>query len=122
MYSQIVPALHRLAANPTAVGKRKICQTIGYHLEGPFLSPAKIGCHPTENARTAPEGWRSIIGAYGQAIVEPAQESMVAKIVTLAPEVLGVMDCVSRLVEEGFTVSIGHSYVHRRVFPPRATR
>jgi N-acetylglucosamine-6-phosphate deacetylase len=109
MYEQIIPALHHHAVDSLTIG----AAVIGYHLEGPFLAPSKIGCHPAGNARDASEGWRSFIGTYGQTIVEPAEELKLAKIITVAPEVLGVMDCIPRLVEEGFTISIGHSYVAR---------
>lgn len=111
MYEQIIPALHHHAVDSLTNG----AAVIGYHLEGPFLAPSKIGCHPADNARDASEGWRSFIGTYGQTIVEPAGESKLAKIITVAPEVLGVMDCIPRLVDEGFTISIGHSYIARTV-------
>ena len=73
-------------------------RVLGVHLEGPFLSPERLGTHPAEH-RHDPEValldlWRSL--------------GPVVK-VTLAPERPGALDLVRALVADGVVVSLGHS-------------
>lgn len=73
-------------------------RVLGFHLEGPFLSPGKPGAHNTTD------------------LVEPTAE-MVARLlaagpvehITLAPELDHGLDAVDQLVAEGVVVSLGHS-------------
>lgn len=71
---------------------------LGAHLEGPFLSPARAGTHPTQHLRDPDpdlvEGWLS---------------TGVVRSVTLAPELPGGLDLVGQLVAAGVTVSCGHT-------------
>ena len=71
---------------------------LGVHLEGPYLSPRRLGTHPPEHRRDPdPEelaGWRR-------------RADVVA--VTLAPELPGALDMVTSLAADGVLVSLGHS-------------
>jgi N-acetylglucosamine-6-phosphate deacetylase len=72
--------------------------SLGVHLEGPYLSPHRLGTHPPEHRRDPdPDelaGWRR-------------RADVVA--VTLAPELPGALDLVKSLATDGVLVSLGHS-------------
>jgi N-acetylglucosamine-6-phosphate deacetylase len=71
---------------------------LGWHFEGPFLSPDRPGAHdpaalrPPDPALVA--GWSREAGV---------------RIVTLAPELPGALDLVATLAGRGIVVSAGHS-------------
>jgi N-acetylglucosamine-6-phosphate deacetylase len=71
---------------------------IGAHLEGPFLSPHRLGVHP-------PAWRRDPDPALLRRLLDAARVTQV----TLAPELPGALDLVGLLVERGVTVSAGHS-------------
>lgn len=73
-------------------------QLIGVHLEGPFLSPRRLGTHPAA-ARRDPDA----------ALLERLLAAAPISQVTLAPELPGALDLVDLLVARGVTVSLGHS-------------
>lgn len=72
----------------------------GLHLEGPWLSPARRGAHAPDllHAPTSTE-LDAYLDAAGGAL----------RIVTLAPELPGVLDAVERLADAGVVVAIGHT-------------
>jgi N-acetylglucosamine-6-phosphate deacetylase len=71
---------------------------LGVHLEGPFLSPERLGTHPAADRRDPdPDALRRWLGL----------APVVA--VTLAAELPGALDLVRRLAAAGVLVSIGHS-------------
>ena len=70
---------------------------LGMHLEGPFISPLRLGAHPKLNLD--PQG-----GAFERVL---ALEHL--KLVTLAPELPGALDAIARLTSRGVVVSIGHT-------------
>lgn len=72
---------------------------LGAHVEGPFLSPAKVGAQNAAHLR-APEG--RLIGD----LVERAGN---VRIVTMAPELPEAPGAISQLVRAGIEVSLGHS-------------
>ena len=71
---------------------------IGAHLEGPFLSPKRIGAHDMGLCR-APDV------ALLRRLLDAGRVSQM----TLAPELHGAFDVVDELVARGITVSCGHS-------------
>lgn len=71
---------------------------LGYHLEGPFISPNFRGAHPLEKLRL-PQGFNH------SALVHDAN----VKLVTLAPELPGALPLIKALKAAGKIVSIGHS-------------
>jgi N-acetylglucosamine-6-phosphate deacetylase len=70
---------------------------LGIHLEGPFISPHRLGAHPTLNLTPEGESFERLA----------ALESL--KLLTLAPELPGALDAIKKLVARRVTVSIGHT-------------
>lgn len=95
-YRAILPQLV-----PTA-GSAQGAAVLGVHLEGPFLSPEKPGCHPPEHI-IAPDGepdaLRRACGACTAHV----------RLVTLAPELPGATAIIRELAEKGVLVAAGHS-------------
>lgn len=90
-HDRIEAAQQAMAARPHGyVG----AEPAGLHLEGPHLSPERRGTHPSEY------------------LARPQDARIVADhvaIATLAPELDGALDLVTRLVMGDIVVSIGHS-------------
>jgi len=75
---------------------------LGSHLEGPFLSRSHQGAHdPTLLRRPDPSSLSRLLEAGAGSIRQ----------MTLAPELPGGMEAVTRLVEAGVAVAIGHTDV-----------
>jgi N-acetylglucosamine-6-phosphate deacetylase len=71
---------------------------IGAHLEGPFLSPRRLGVHPREWQRSPdPALLRRLLDAGG------------VHEMTLAPELPGAFELIDLLLARGVVVSAGHS-------------
>jgi len=87
--AELVAALREVPADP---------RILGVHLEGPFLSPARLGAHPAE-ARRDPD----------PALLERLLEAGPVSYMTLAPELPGALELVERLRARGIVVSCGHS-------------
>lgn len=71
---------------------------LGLHLEGPILSPAACGAHPTEHL--------SGPSACDTARWSPAHG---VRLVTVAPELPGATELIAQLASAGVVVSLGHS-------------
>ncbi|CAO3681763.1 unnamed protein product [Umbelopsis vinacea] len=80
-------------------------EILGVHIEGPFLNPEKKGAHNEEVLRTAERGMETFDDTYGPAL---RRDDSIA-ILTVAPEVEGVLACIPTLVTRGICISIGHS-------------
>jgi N-acetylglucosamine-6-phosphate deacetylase len=76
---------------------------LGFHLEGPFLSPAKPGAHRLD-ALVPPE----------PATVDTLLAAGPVDHITIAPEVPGAVAAIRRLREAGVVVSLGHSAASAR--------
>ncbi|MGZ4335646.1 MAG: N-acetylglucosamine-6-phosphate deacetylase [Gaiellaceae bacterium] len=90
--SSIVEALRVL---PSDGGRPRV---VGAHLEGPFLSPDRLGAHPPEHRRDPDLALLDRLLAAGR-VTE----------VTLAPELPGAADAIRHLRLRGIVVSAGHS-------------
>jgi N-acetylglucosamine-6-phosphate deacetylase len=88
----LVAALGEVPAEP--VGPR----ILGVHLEGPFLSPNRLGAHPVA-ARRDPD----------RELLERLLAAGPVGYMTLAPELPGALELVDLLHERGIVVSCGHS-------------
>ncbi|MFM7531266.1 MAG: N-acetylglucosamine-6-phosphate deacetylase [Rubrivivax sp.] len=94
--ADIEVALHALApacAERPAHGAR----VLGVHLEGPFLSPQRLGAQPDYTCAATLEqvlAWHAIAPL---------------RLVTIAPEVPGHLELIVALRARGFVVQIGHS-------------
>jgi N-acetylglucosamine-6-phosphate deacetylase len=71
---------------------------LGAHLEGPFLSPERLGTHPNVHRRDPDLDLL-------ERLLEPARVTEM----TLAPELPGAAAVVRRLRERGVVVSAGHT-------------
>lgn len=71
---------------------------LGVHLEGPFLSPARLGAHPADSRRDP-----------DRALLERLLAAGPVGYVTLAPELPGALELIDLLHERGIVVSCGHS-------------
>ena len=69
----------------------------GVHLEGPFISPERLGAQPPFTLEPSTERIEEVL-ALG-----------IVKLVTLAPEVPGALAAARRFAEAGVRVSIGHT-------------
>ncbi|CAH2351497.1 hypothetical protein CLIB1423_03S07624 [[Candida] railenensis] len=79
--------------------------SLGAHLEGPFINIKKKGCHPVETFVDAHEGSKKVYSVYGG---EANLYDNVC-IVTAAPEIPGVLDAIPDLKKHNITYSIGHT-------------
>ena len=84
-----------LRAIPTTADGPRI---LGAHLEGPFLSPRRLGIH-VESARRNPD----------VALLERLLEAGPVRLVTLAPELPGADELIATLIRKEIAISCGHS-------------
>lgn len=72
----------------------------GFHLEGPFISPVYPGAQPPSAIVPPPIGpseWDEVL------------DHPKLKLITMAPEPPGALDLITRLMERGVVVSMGHT-------------
>jgi N-acetylglucosamine-6-phosphate deacetylase len=92
------PLPELLEAMAEARAARHGPRLIGVHLEGPFLSPRRMGAHPPA-ARLDPD-----VGVLNRLLdAGPVSE------VTLAPELDGALELIAVAQARGVCVSLGHS-------------
>jgi N-acetylglucosamine-6-phosphate deacetylase len=84
-----------LRGMPAETGGPRI---LGAHLEGPFISPERLGMHPAAHRRDP-----------DPALLDRLLGAGPVRVVTLAPELPGALDLVERLVGLGIAVSLGHT-------------
>ncbi len=85
----LAPAVHERASGAARL--------LGVHLEGPYISPDKLGAQPAFSRVP------SLVEVLALHAIAPI------KLVTLAPEVSGMLALIPALVEAGMRVQIGHS-------------
>ncbi len=91
---------------------------IGWHVEGPFLAPARAGAHD-----------RSVLRPLTPEAVAPLRADRGVRLVTLAPDAApseaAAHEAIEALVEAGVTVSLGHTDIDsdaaQRAFAAGAT-
>ncbi len=98
----LAAAIARCAAARDAHRHNPVTRVVGVHLEGPFISPHRLGTHrvdwamaPTDDALDELFGYPGLV------------DSLV--MVTLAPELDGAKEAIRRFTEAGVVVSLGHS-------------
>jgi N-acetylglucosamine-6-phosphate deacetylase len=89
---ELTAALHEVPRNGEAP------HILGAHLEGPFISPDRLGTHPAESRRDP-----------DVALLLRLLEAGPVSHVTLAPELPGAFELMDLLRDRGVTVSCGHS-------------
>ncbi len=80
-----------------AEGQPGYAAIVGLHLEGPFISPVRLGVHPRFNLEPRGDPLERVL----------AMEQL--KLITLAPELVGALDALGRLKARGVVGAIGHS-------------
>ena len=70
---------------------------LGMHLEGPFISPLRLGAHPALNLEPRGDAFERVL----------AMRAL--RLITFAPELPGGLDAIRRLTARGVVVSIGHT-------------
>ncbi len=83
--------------DPTAPDGGPLPSIPGAHLEGPFISPERLGAQPPMTL--APDPGR----------IDAVLKAGVVRVVTLAPEVEGALHAAATLARSGVRVSIGHT-------------
>ncbi|KAG7662204.1 NAG2 [[Candida] subhashii] len=81
------------------------CDSLGAHLEGPFINVKKKGCHPVETFVDARDGETKLLQTYG------GEASLLDNvcIITAAPEIPGVLDLIPSITDRKIIFSIGHT-------------
>lgn len=97
---RILRSLADLAQRIAAPPQPGSATPLGVHLEGPFLSHAKRGAHPTRDLQepSIPLFDRMYAAAEGRILL-----------MTIAPELPGAMELITHATARGVRVSIGHS-------------
>ena len=90
--STIVDALRAVPPNGNTP------HVIGAHLEGPFLSPERLGTHPYEHRRDP-----------DLELLERLLDAGRVTAMTIAPELPGAEAVIRRLIDRGVVVSAGHT-------------
>lgn len=90
----VLTALGDVTRAPRPAGTARV---LGVHLEGPYISPAKLGAQP---AATVSASREEMLGYLALAPI---------RVVTLAPEIGGDPDLIEQLDSRGVRVQIGHS-------------
>jgi N-acetylglucosamine-6-phosphate deacetylase len=88
----------RLIAALGEVSNADVPGILGAHLEGPFISPERLGVHAAD-ARRDPDA----------ALLKRLLVAGPIRLITLAPELPGALELISALLEREVAVSLGHS-------------
>ena len=80
--------------------KESRAEVLGVHFEGPFISKVRRGVHPVEWIQSPSE---ELLKRFLQA----AEGN--ARLITIAPEVLGAAPCMEAARKAGLVVSVGHT-------------
>ena len=109
--SQHPEVYHKVLPYLGATGFRRSPQegaeSLGAHLEGPFLNPLKNGIHNKSVLKAPESGIDALLDCYGP--LNLYKENTPIKYVTLAPEQPGALQAIRELRARGILVSIGHT-------------
>jgi N-acetylglucosamine-6-phosphate deacetylase len=96
-----VAGIARFILNTSQYPARELsAEILGIHFEGPFISPARRGVHPAK--------W--IVPPSSELLAQLLGESRgTAQILTLAPELPGALELISKARQAGLVVSLGHT-------------
>lgn len=86
-------------------------ESLGAHVEGPFLNPAKNGIHNVDVLRQA-AGFEDLVDCYGLDNLVPKDPEggpPRVKMITAAPELGAMTSLIPELTRRGIIFSIGHS-------------
>lgn len=97
VYEKVLPLYH-------ASRRPDECDSVGAHIEGPFINIKKKGCHPTETFVDAKEGEDKLNHVYGEHNLLDN-----VTILTAAPEIPGVLDLIPAITKKNIKFSLGHT-------------
>lgn len=80
--------------------KESRAEVLGIHFEGPFISKERRGVHPVEWIQPPSQ---DLLNRFLQAAEGKA------RLITIAPEVLGAAPCIEAARKAGLVVSVGHT-------------
>lgn len=84
-------------------------ESLGAHVEGPFLNPGKNGVHSVDVLQEA-ETFDDVVNCYGLSnITAEDDDPPVIKMITAAPELGNMTKLIPEVVRRGIIYSIGHS-------------
>jgi N-acetylglucosamine-6-phosphate deacetylase len=93
--------VHESIASAIEISRRdnsvEAAAILGMHLEGPFISPLRLGAHPALNLEPRGDALERVL----------AMDAL--RLLTLAPELPGAIDAIRRLTARRVVVSIGHT-------------
>ena len=95
-WDDVLAALRGVAAVAAAAADGEAV-VVGAHLEGPFVSPLRLGAQPPFAVDADPARLREVL------------ELGVVRLATVAPEVAGVMASVPSWVAAGVRLNVGHT-------------
>lgn len=90
---QCVSGIQRCQQVPRSAGAR----LLGMHLEGPYISPEKLGAQPSHSR------------PFDRSELAELHQIFAVKLVTLAPEVAGHLEAIQWLTGQGIRVQMGHT-------------
>ena len=96
-WPQIISALRGVAQVMAEGGVSGGADVLGAHLEGPFISPDRLGAQPPHACLPFP------------ALIEEVLALGVVRAVTLAPELPGALEAARQFVAAGVRVGLGHT-------------
>ncbi|KAL2260297.1 hypothetical protein VTK26DRAFT_5735 [Humicola hyalothermophila] len=113
LYKKVLPHLGPSGSSRLA---HDGAESLGAHVEGPFLNPSKNGVHNPAVLRTA-STISDLEDMYGASNITPSPSPSDSattipppvKMITLAPELGAMTSIIPALTARGITVSIGHS-------------
>jgi len=97
---QTLRSLEGLANAIEASSTDNEAQPIGIHLEGPFISHAKRGVHPTADIQPPSIALFDLFQQAARGHI---------RLITIAPEVPGAMELIAHATALGVRVSVGHT-------------
>lgn len=97
---KLLSALDRLGKYISRKSSSTGVRALGIHLEGPFISHAKRGVHPTADL-VAPSP--ALLERFWQA------SHRTIRIITIAPELPGAIETIEHARKLGIVISLGHS-------------
>ncbi|RAH86097.1 N-acetyl-glucosamine-6-phosphate deacetylase [Aspergillus japonicus CBS 114.51] len=81
-------------------------ESLGAHVEGPFISPGRNGIHKSEVLRAA-QSLEDIVECYGSNNLTGSSQTV--RMITAAPEVGNMLNQIPSLTSKNIIYSIGHS-------------
>jgi N-acetylglucosamine-6-phosphate deacetylase len=99
VYKEVLPYLGPSGTDRDA---SKGAESLGAHVEGPFLSPCRNGIH-NKSVLQAAETWSDIEACYGKSNLENIRK------VTAAPERGNIISLIPEFTSRGIVFSLGHS-------------